>query len=270
MQAWHDKARHIGQLFAVKLHLRAFALVIRFFVELLLSRCHQLFHFKFRRGKACDFEQRHHIINVGVDRFGNAGILHLDRQFLSVTGQCLVHLPDAGRGNRARVEPAKLLAPIRAPFTFKHLIQLLGRHEIGLIAQGRKDFGKLIGQEIACIKAYHLAHLHRRSAQVAEAIGQALNIAGGENEIARIDAVTARQPARPFGHHAARHAAHQPPECAQPRHAACRHGALAAAIIKRLVEIGAKIRRVIVRHYAAILGRGSHTQTAARAPCSLL
>jgi hypothetical protein len=46
----------------------------------------------------------------------------------------------------------------------QHLIQLLGRHEIGLIAQGRKDFRQFLGQEIARIQTDHLPHLHRRAA----------------------------------------------------------------------------------------------------------
>ena len=247
MEARDDKPWHIRQLFAVELHLLAFALVIGFFVELLLGSGHQLFDLQLGRGKARHFEQGHHIIHIAVDAFGNAGILHLDRQLFAIAGQGLVHLANAGGCDRARIEPAELLAPIGPPFGFEHLIELLGRHEIGLIAQGRKDPGKLVRQEIAGIKADHLPHLHRRAAQVREAIGQTLDIAGGEDQIARRNPFAAGEPPRAFGHHAARDPAHQPPEGADARHPAGRHRPLAAAILRELVEIG---NAVVVGHGA--------------------
>ena len=238
MQTRDDKARGVGEHGAIHRHLRALALVVRLFVELLLGGGHQLVHLELGRGETGDLEQGHDIVDIAVDRLGDARVLHLDRQLLAIAGEGLVDLTDAGGGDGARVEPAELLAPLRPPFGAQHLVELLGRHEIGLIAQGGEDFRELLGQEVARIEADHLPHLHRRAAQVREAVGHALDIAGGEDQVARADAFPAREPPRAFSHHPARNTANQPPEGAQPRYPARRHGPLAGAIFGAVGEFG--------------------------------
>ena len=123
-----------------------------------------------------------------------------------------MHLADRGRRDRRGLEMPEPAPPVPSPFARQHLVELLRRHAIALVAQPREDRRQFGRQHVARIHRDHLPQLHRRAAQVRQSVGDPCRIGRGQHQIAHPWPLALRQPPRALGQHAARHTAGKPPE----------------------------------------------------------
>ena len=118
----------IAQQRGIAAQLLGLAVIIRLFAQLLLRFVEQWRNVEAGGQQTGQAQQGGHVIDVGINAGGNAGILHLDRNHPPIGQLGTVHLPDRGGGNRRRLEPGKPAAPILAPFGDQDLIKLGRRH----------------------------------------------------------------------------------------------------------------------------------------------
>src|SRR4051794_1587075 len=76
------------------------------------------------------------VVEVRIDRLGDARVLNLDGYVPSITGYSSVHLADAGRGDRKSFPVEKDLLRTSAELLDDHLLSQSGRHRLGVGLQG--------------------------------------------------------------------------------------------------------------------------------------
>ena len=111
------------------------------------------------------------LAQVGGQRLGGAGVLHLDGHLAAVGPAALVDLADGGRRGRDRVELDEVVLPVRAELAGEDLAdgdrghRRRGVLQLGqLLAVGR---GQLVGQR-GLEDRHRLAELHRPALELAQ------------------------------------------------------------------------------------------------------
>ena len=117
------------------------------------------------------------VVEVGLDRLGDARVLHLHRDLAPVVGDGPVHLADAGRGDRDLLPVEEDALGRATELVGHHLGGERRRHRLGVgLQRGQRLLG-LVGQRLDD-EAEQLPELHQRALHVAELAGDVLATCG--------------------------------------------------------------------------------------------
>ncbi len=133
-----------------------------------------------------DVEPRHHpaqqrrqhpdVAHVRFDRVGDPGVLHLDRDLTAVARLPPVHLTDARRRRRLRVDRSEDAFGLRSPLAAQepaHLVPVDRRDVVAQRGQAPLQIRGLVGVEARELdRRQHLTDLHRRAAHRGELVDE--------------------------------------------------------------------------------------------------
>ena len=128
-------------------------------------------------------QQQGEVAQVGVDRLGHAGVLHLDRHVVPFASDRTVHLADRRGGERLLVELREDDRGLVAQLLAQQLRHLLERQRRDVVAQLRERLlealALVLGQRGEVDRREHLPDLHRRPAHLAELLDELARERGG-------------------------------------------------------------------------------------------
>ncbi|UUY05175.1 hypothetical protein LRS13_06510 [Svornostia abyssi] len=90
------------------------------------------------RDRAEELQAELEVAQVGVHRFGDAGVLDLDRNVATVAQATSVHLPDRGRGHRRFVDVGEDVADLAAEVGFDDLGDRAKGDRLGVVLERRQ------------------------------------------------------------------------------------------------------------------------------------
>ena len=188
--------------------------IVGLLVELALRLRHHAADIEVERQQPGHAQQRRDVVHVAVDGARHAGVLHLEREVAAVDGARAMHLADGGGRDRLVVERGEAALPAVPPLAAEHATQLRERHGVRIGAQDGERLRHFRRQQVVAFEREDLPELHRRAAQVRQALGEPRRGAGGQrNEAVGVAAAQAlRDHARDHfaGHHAERQEAREP------------------------------------------------------------
>ena len=121
-------------------------------------------------------EQQGQVAQVGVDRLGHAGVLHLDRHRLPVARHGAMDLADRGRSERLLLERGEDRGRLLPQLGAQQLLDLLVGQRRDVVAQRRQRLlealALVLGQRGEVDGREHLPDLHRGAAHLAELLDE--------------------------------------------------------------------------------------------------
>jgi hypothetical protein len=114
-------------------------------------------------------------IEIRLERIGDFGVLHLDRDATAVGEHAAMDLADRRRGERLVLELREQLLDRLVPLDLEHALDLVPAHRRRRVAQVRElllvDLAVLRRKELHVDERGQLTDLHRPAAEVAEDLG---------------------------------------------------------------------------------------------------
>ena len=140
-----------------------------------------------------------------------------------------MHLPDRSCRERPRLKSLQLFLEVGSQPICQNLLQLGVGHGVACVAQGRKDVGQFLGQQVSRIHGEDLSQFHRGATHLRKLRRESHRIFGRQQKVPHPGALTGSQLRGAAREHIACHAAGEACEFTKALYTALRHRALLTA-----------------------------------------